>query len=393
MNKSQQPQLKPNAKIKKSKSFTNKENSADLSNPFQTSLNITSKQSFQLGQISPVDDNITITNNPIKQRSRSQSESDEDDDLRKPLSFNSPTINIKHKSTFNSSPHPSPPPQQPPPKPNQTGSTKSNSSSSSIINTPKMSHRKTKQSINRGKPSNSITNTNTNNNTNTNSNNNSNSVTISPTPSLCGSVLNSPGVINSRKNIPSPQRIPCISLRSFHTINHVEFYKPIPISQSRSTQFQIINETYDHKSIQIKKKNAFNSQYPSCITISPTAIDLKRYDSCLITVTCRPTTAMRIKETVRIEWDLHSIEVQIHACGFEKSTRNKNNGKHRERGNRKRSLSNMRKEDNDKCKSVESSLESSRSSSNNSSQQNRYFSLFFFVMIYVSQKRIIFVTF
>ena len=364
------PQLKskPNpipthSKNKKSKSFINNNKENDiLSNPFQKSLNITPKPS-KPGQLSPIDPNINITNNPnpksapfssrSRSRSGSQSEEDEDDDLRKPLSFNTNTINI---------PSPQPSPQRTKTKSNTNTNTSSNTSS--IINTPKMNTHKTKP-CHRSQSQ-------------TPSQSYSTSQSQSPTPSICGSVSLSPGVIKSRKNIPSPQRIPSISLRSFHTINHVEFYKPIPISQSRSTQFEIKNETYDHKSIQIKKKhvNNYNTHNlcPSCITISPTAVDLKRYDSCLITVTCRPLQAMRIKEIFRIEWDLHSIEVQIHAVGFQKSLSRKN----KERGYRKRSLQSMRKEDEDKCQSVESSMESSSYSSNSSTQQNRYF---FFVFL------------
>ena len=211
------------------------------------------------------------------------------------------------------------------------------------------------------------------------------SSSLSPSPSICGSITASPGVIKSRRNVPSPQRIPTISLRSFHTTNHVEFYKPIPISQSRSTQFEIKNDAYDAKSIQIKRKNINRDILcPSCITISPTAVDLKRYDSCLITVICRPSQAMRIKEIFRIEWDLHSIEVHIHAVGFQKSLSRKNIDRKDQKGNgrgyRKRSLQNMRKEDEDKCRSVESSMESSSySSSCSSSQQNRSGFVYFFI--------------
>merc|ERR1712228_958085 len=98
---------------------------------------------------------------------------------------------------------------------------------------------------------------------------------------------------------------------------------------------------------------------PSCISISPSAIDLKRYDRALITITCRPCNASRIKEIIRIEWDLHSIEVHIHAIGFSKSTKHL----HQRRGKRKRSLKKMRNEDSDKCESVQSSMESSKNTS------------------------------
>eukprot|EP01084_Bolivina_argentea_P055577 101863_1 len=174
------------------------------------------------------------------------------------------------------------------------------------------------------------------------------------------SISPSPGVVRSKQNIPSPQRIPSISLRSFHTLNHIEFYKPIPINQSRSTQFEILNETYDHKAVQLKQMQ-MNANDMSCITITPTAINLKRNQRCLITVTCQPRYAMRIKEVINIEWDLHSIQLHIHAVGFSKSMRTRQ---------RKRSLKKMRKEDEDKCNSVESSLESSLSSSSSNSTQN-----------------------
>ena len=133
-----------------------------------------------------------------------------------------------------------------------------------------------------------------NNKSSTHHNHHSSSNGPSSSTSKTCSMSPSPGVIRNKKNIPSPQRISTISLRSFHTTNHVEFYKPIPISQSRSTQFEIINETYNHKSIQIKKKHNSNNT-ASCISISPSAINLKRYDRALITITCRPNNAARIK--------------------------------------------------------------------------------------------------
>merc|ERR1712228_525541 len=58
-------------------------------------------------------------------------------------------------------------------------------------------------------------------------------------------------------------------------------------------------------------------------------------------------------------WDLHSIEVHIHAIGFSKSTKHL----HQRRGKRKRSLKKMRNEDSDKCESVQSSMESSKNTS------------------------------
>ncbi|ETO08509.1 hypothetical protein RFI_28879, partial [Reticulomyxa filosa] len=116
----------------------------------------------------------------------------------------------------------------------------------------------------------------------------------------------------SYRDIPSPPRLPCVHLRSYETTTHVEFYKPIPIGELRSTQFVIKNDTYDQKSVRLETIACQKAG----ISIHPSAVNLKRYETALITVVCKPMEAKRIVESLRIQWDYHSVEVKIHAVGY-----------------------------------------------------------------------------
>jgi len=137
--------------------------------------------------------------------------------------------------------------------------------------------------------------------------------------------------------------MPRVPLRSFHSVHHVEFYKPIPMGQSRCTHFEISNESYDHKHVRLTLK----TQRSASIAVHPAAIDLRRGQCALIAVSCAPSQAMPIEEVVGIEWDSHCIQVHVHAVAFEKSLRSNLAQMRLPRAHRKRSLLSMKREANE----------------------------------------------